>query len=238
MVSSAENIIAAVNSSLEERRMDNPNPVCTVGRLFPIAGTSITHRLISRSLTGRSMNLQIHNHFGHKIHITWNAHSYPLWAESENDETNKYMTTIAKTSSICLERKDIFKRRILNIVDSLKSNPIPGVCSCVWGSRFPWKARTSRKFPRCENMALVYSTKWQVKPFEWEIKRWQDRGLGKYSCTCKILSSEYMYDEIRVRDFLNTPADPDDVFETLPLEFYDLPNFFLLDELIFHASQL
>jgi hypothetical protein len=96
-----------------------------VGKLFPIAGTSITHRLISRSITGLNMNLQIHNHFGHKIHISWNAHSYPLLAENKNC-ANKYMANIAKTAPICLERNDILDHRIIKIIDSLNRIPYLG----------------------------------------------------------------------------------------------------------------
>jgi hypothetical protein len=119
-------------------------------RIPNVSGTNIVCKLITRTIRGQHMVIEIHQHYGNKLHLTWNATSYPQHAERTNYRRQRSLTTIAETSQICIERRFLFEHSMRDLRKQLTSSPIRGVCACLWGKHFPRRQRT-RKFPRCLN---------------------------------------------------------------------------------------
>jgi hypothetical protein len=60
----------AVNASLARKRA-RPN----------VAGTNIVCKITERTVRGQHINIQIHQHYGERLHLTWDATSYQKHVE-------------------------------------------------------------------------------------------------------------------------------------------------------------
>jgi hypothetical protein len=79
-------------------------------RALAHAPTSVIGRLQARSLTGQSLQFQVHQHFGYRLHVTWPAksrHATGFWIE-------RRFATYAALSDFC---------------DGLET--IDGLCTCL-----------------------------------------------------------------------------------------------------------
>ena len=107
---------------------------------------SIASRLFSRSVTGRNLNIQIHQHFSKTIHLVWKT----------LDNTKR-----RNPSERCMERFFILYEELENFCRELKYSALEGLRDCV----FPGLCRLldtkvticfrrpllqiERDFPRC-----------------------------------------------------------------------------------------
>ena len=78
---------------------------------------SIVSRLFFRSVTGRNLNIQIHQHFGKNIHLVWKT--------LDN-------TTHRNPSERCMERFFILYEEHENFCRELKYGALEGRCDCVF----------------------------------------------------------------------------------------------------------
>ena len=76
-------------------------------------GTSIVKRLASRSLTGRGLQIKIHQHIGYRLHLLWN---------STNDE---------RARSMCIERVFLTYHEVSDFCETLTSKAFEGMCDCA-----------------------------------------------------------------------------------------------------------
>jgi len=76
----------------------------------------IVSRLFSRSITGRNLNIKIHQHFGKTIHLVWK----PL-DKSPNNPSER-----------CMERYFSLYEEIENFCWELKYGTLEGLCDCVF----------------------------------------------------------------------------------------------------------
>jgi hypothetical protein len=160
---SSRYLMLAVNTQIARRR-----------RIPNAQGINIVCKLSTRSIRGQHMGIEIHQHYRNKLHLTWNATTYPQHAERTNYRRKKILTTITEISQICIERQSLFEHGMRELVKQPTSNPIRGVCACLWGRNFPWRRRITRKFPRCWNWSLAYTKHpdANIKPQEWLIRYW------------------------------------------------------------------
>jgi hypothetical protein len=92
-------------------------------------GTNIVQRLLSPTLIGRNNNINIRQHYGARIHLTWNARYYSQRVNRTNDSAN-LLTTIAETSQICIVRRFVSEANIIRLRNQLSTLTIHGVCTC------------------------------------------------------------------------------------------------------------
>ena len=77
---------------------------------------SIFSRLFSRSVTGRNLNIQIHQHFSKTIHLVWKTLD-----KSPNNPSER-----------CMERYFILYEELENFCRQLKYGALEGLCDCVF----------------------------------------------------------------------------------------------------------
>ena len=80
-----------------------------------VAGSSIITRLASRSLTGQSLHIEVHEHYGFSFHLNWQ-----FIRDGVSYET-------------CMERKYVIFRDVNGCLDQLKRRPSEGLYSCIYG---------------------------------------------------------------------------------------------------------
>ena len=76
-------------------------------------GTSIVKRLASRSLTGRGLQIHIHQHVGYRLHLVWDT------------------TSSGKETSRCIERRFLMYEDVSDFCENLMSKAFEGMCDCV-----------------------------------------------------------------------------------------------------------
>jgi len=82
---------------------------------FNTDGTSIVKKLASRSLTGRDLQIKIHQHIGYRLHLLWNP--------TPNDERSKCM---------CIEKVFSMYNEVSDFCKTLTSKAAyEGVCNCA-----------------------------------------------------------------------------------------------------------
>src|SRR5215510_15439989 len=70
---------------------------------------SIVTKLLSRSITARHINLQVHQHYAERLHLLWSA----------------------KSSERCIERHLPWTCDMDWLRQDFSTNPIPGTCTCI-----------------------------------------------------------------------------------------------------------
>ena len=76
--------------------------------------SSILTRLASRSLTGQSLRIEIHQHYGFSFHLNWEFIRDGVALET------------------CMEREYLVYRDVRRCLEQLKRRPIEGVHSCLY----------------------------------------------------------------------------------------------------------
>jgi hypothetical protein len=75
---SSRYLMLAVNTQIARRR-----------RIPNAQGINIVCKLTTRYIRGKHIGIEIHQHYGNKLHLTWNATSYPQHAERTNYRRKK-----------------------------------------------------------------------------------------------------------------------------------------------------
>jgi len=93
-------------------------PTRSVGQanFFPkstqVDRTSIIGSLTSRTLTGQSLNISIHQHIGYKLHLLW-------------------QNTTSPHDLRCIESKFCMYDSLQDLCNELKNGALEGLCNCV-----------------------------------------------------------------------------------------------------------
>jgi len=82
---------------------------------------SIVSRLFSRSITGRNLDIKIHQHFGKRIHLVWKT--------LDKSHSN---TTYRNPPERCMERYFILYKELENFCRELNYGALEGLCDCVF----------------------------------------------------------------------------------------------------------
>ena len=78
-------------------------------------GTSIIKKLASRSITGRGLQIKIHQHIGYRVHL--------LWDPNPNDE---------RSTCMCIERVFSMYNEVSDFCNTLTSKAVfEGTCNCA-----------------------------------------------------------------------------------------------------------
>ena len=93
---------------------------------------SVINRLTSRSLSGQSIRIQVHHHFGFRLHLIWQC----------GREWNKKQKLLIRHEK-CRERKFLTDDDVENFCYDLERNTLEGLGSCVCelGLFLSWRTR-------------------------------------------------------------------------------------------------
>jgi hypothetical protein len=153
-------------------------------------GASIVGRLHSRSLTGRNLHIQVHQHFGRRLHLVW-----------EYGSTGR--------QEVCAERIFAMTDELYDFCKQIKESGIEGLCDCVLKGevcsifddklytkcfRFPpqdapgqEKVASSRDTPQQRNVTTSNDTRLNI-PWSF-LKDCQEAIIDLRHCRCLVSSS-------------------------------------------------
>jgi len=127
---------------------------------------SIVDRLAARSLTGRCLQILVHQHFGYCLHLEWSG-------DPNNERSTKFM-----------ERRFHRWDATESFSSQLCSLGLKGLCTCAYEASYqPHNA----KAPKCRRGPLYASRKHLLLP-KWELKSMEDYAVFNL-CECNITST-------------------------------------------------
>jgi len=150
--------------------------------------TSIIKKLTSQSLTGQSLQIQIHNHIGLAVHLIW------------------YVTSNDKNSSRCIERIFSHYMEQLDILNHIQSGAIERLCECVGVRILEW---FKDKVEQCRiKVPINLYFKRACDPRSWEATMHKMGKRGKLiQCSCPVSYSYVVYRELVNIDVTDTARD-------------------------------
>ena len=136
-------------------------------------GTSIVKRFASRSLTGRGLQIKIHQHIGYRLHLLWNP---------TNDETAR---------SMCIERVFLMYHEVSDFLEKLTSKAFEGMCDCACINVSEW---FEDKVEPCYVPVTRYSQKPIGDCHRSCLRTFQETEKYKcYRCNCRVTSSHAVF---------------------------------------------
>jgi len=127
---------------------------------------SIVDRLAARSVTGRSLQILVHQHYGYRLHLEWRRCSG------------------SRDSSRFMERRFYMQGEAETFFTELCSRGLEGLCTCVYEG---YNMSPHERAPTCLRAPLIQSKKYLSEP-KWWLKALQDMSI-KTHCGCNIPSS-------------------------------------------------
>jgi len=154
-------------------------------------GSSIVQRLATRSVSGRGLGVRVHQHFGFRLHLEWQAEG------GRRHCCERFFTYFEDVDSVCQE---------------LTRGNAEGLCTCVTQSLFGKDWFCACDDGDCIFHSLVSSFKRKVtvcslgpvamsqadlmrrrrRGTSW-IKQCQEMEPEKYRCLCSVTNSEWIY---------------------------------------------
>ena len=108
--------------------------------------SSIVQRLISRSLTGRGLDIKIHQHHGYRLHILWE------WDRKKN----------CKPLESCFERYFDCYTDMEKFCSELTTGGLEGLCDCVSEDVYQFygtKAQPCNRDPQTHSQKYLYASR-------------------------------------------------------------------------------
>jgi len=137
------------------------------GNLFsrvPSYSPCIAMGLHSRALTGRSLNINVHQHLEYRLHLVWNS------------------TKNCVTSERSVERRFLMYEDVESFCTELVNGGSEGLCDCVGEEVLPDKAECFKaRFLSQKGIPSDISKSW--------LKDLQESRRDKYWCTCRAKST-------------------------------------------------
>jgi hypothetical protein len=84
-----------------------------MGRRVSAKGSSIITRLVSRSQTEPGLQIQVHQHFGYRLHLLWRG------------------TKHEGSSEMCMEKIFLVSGDVQRFCTELEKGALEGLCSCA-----------------------------------------------------------------------------------------------------------
>ena len=138
---------------------------------------SIVTRLASRALTGKCLHLNIHQHLGFSVHVTWRISA---------DVTMKYYSATERCFARCFDTNDEYDA----FCEELKQIPIDGLCDSMGYMEYMLRLlQALNRIHRCHLYPLP-TAETMDKP------KWKRRALesdGLFRCPCPISSSARVF---------------------------------------------
>ena len=141
------------------------NPSSLQSRTLSARRLSIVDRLAARSLTGRSLDIHVHQHFGYRLHLEWSG-------DPNNHRSERFM-----------ERRFHRWDQTKSFASQLCSRGIQGLCTCVYDAAYQ---PPHDKAPRCRRGPFYASQKYIIMATH-ELKILEDNAVFNM-CGCKITS--------------------------------------------------
>jgi len=137
-------------------------------------GTSIIKKLASRSITGRGLQIKIHQHIGYRVHL--------LWDPTPNDERSRCM---------CIERVFSMYNEFSDFCKTLTSKAVfEGTCTCAC-------IIVSEQFKDKIEPCYASVVKQSQKPIEPCPRSWlrtcQEMNKYSFRCNCRVTSSHAIF---------------------------------------------
>jgi len=129
-------------------------------------GSSIVHKLASRSLTENGLQIHVHQHAGFKLHLVWHVF----------DKRNN-------TSVKCFERIFPDFNALYDFCKHLKNGAFEGLCDCVCSRFFEWM---DDKINSC---TLDHSTQDQLRLSIFLPSTVRNQNRNYFECSCPVSSS-------------------------------------------------
>jgi len=142
------------------------NPSSLQSRTRSARRLSIVDRLAARSLTGRGLDIHVHQHFGYRLHLEWSG-------DPNNHRSHRFM-----------ERRFHRWDQTKSFASQLCSRGIEGLCTCVYDASYQ---PPRDKAPRCLRGPFYASQELVIMPTH-ELKILEDYAIFNM-CGCKITSA-------------------------------------------------
>jgi len=130
-------------------------------------GPSIVSRLISRSITGQSLNLKVHEHYGLRLHLVWRTHKHD------------------DSSERCMERYFFLYEELETFCRGLKFGAMEGLCDCVFMGLYRF---LEGKADICFKRPILHS---EINIPRSLLKCYQE-DLSLSPCNCPVSSSHWL----------------------------------------------
>jgi len=150
------------------------HPTSLAARKLSANRLSIVDRLAARSVTGRSLHILVHQHYGYRLHLEWSG-----GGDCQN-------------ASRFMERQFDMSCQSQSFCTQLCHRGLDGLCTCIYESH---NFHPHQRAPRCLREPLLLSQKLLAQPKLW-IKAKQDLGGGPH-CGCKITSSAITWMDVK-----------------------------------------
>jgi hypothetical protein len=125
----------------------------------------IVDRLASRSVTGQSLDIRIHQHTGYRVHFEWNG---------GNDNKDKYRA---------MERRFFMYSDAQTFCIELCKLGFEGLYSCIYGD---YHSYVPAKVPRCR-LGPFYPSRKYFKLPKWWLKSPEE--TDDSLCDCNVFST-------------------------------------------------
>jgi hypothetical protein len=119
---------------------------------------SIVDRLAARSVTGQSLDILVHQHFGYRVHLEWNG-------GNSSRESYRFM-----------ERRFLMDSDTQTFCVELCKFGLEGLCTCIYGD---YHKNIPAKTPRCQRGPFYPTQKYLQKPRWWVKSLEEDWGEKK-----------------------------------------------------------
>ena len=127
----------------------------------PNLRTSLLGRLFDRTITGQHLNLQIHQHYGERLHVLWKTNS--------------------KDSERCFERHFEWTCDLDWLRKDFSAHPIPGTCTCI--------VDNPKVLLQCIVCDRPVSMPTRIQLCGWVLRAHQEMDPA-CKCRCPVTSSE------------------------------------------------
>jgi len=138
-------------------------------------GTSIVKRLASRSLTGRGLQIHIHQHIGYRLHLVWHT-------ICNGEETSR-----------CIERVFLLYEDVSDFCENLMSKAFEGMCDCVCIHVSEWLKEEVKLCQVPIRTESLLQRKVRYCPRSWLRTLQETEKYGRYRCTCRVTSSHAVF---------------------------------------------
>jgi len=141
-------------------------------RTLSPAGSSIVQRLAKRSISGRGLNVRVHQHHGWRLHLEWTD------GHESRRCFQRYFTSLEAVDTFCAE---------------LMRGGAEGVCECIGDCPDLFQGKVNVCWLNRPVTPLPDISRYWIR----QIQEWNEE--ERYKCLCPVSSTEWVISDIEWR---------------------------------------
>ena len=138
------------------------------------AGNSVVQRLVSSSITGSGLGIEVHQHFGHRLRLVWNVNNH------------------GKPATLCLQRVFRTYEDVNQFCTDITDGGLEGLCACLGAHVLEW---LQDKVEHCTMEPPTHSqvNKYRDVPRSWVRALQELKQNNMFRCYCPISPSYFIH---------------------------------------------